>query len=31
MDVIQLTDQIKKEIKEKYNLDMIMEVERFNW
>ncbi len=30
-DIIKLTDEIKKEVKDKFNVDMIMEVEKFNW
>lgn len=31
MDVVTLIETIQKEIKERYQLDMITEVERFNW
>ena len=30
-DIIKLTDEIKKEVKNRFNVDMIMEVEKFNW
>ena len=30
-DIIKLTDEIKREVKDRFNVDMIMEVEKFNW
>lgn len=30
-DIVQLTDEIKIKVKEKFDIEMIMEVEKFNW